>query len=160
MSRMLVPQAAAKSIICDRLAQGDSLADICGTHGMPGYATVRAWRVEDATFDRAVLDAFDARANVEAERIVQIADHAGEVTEVTYDADGRAHASTRIDRNKLRQDAVRIATRQWLLERWSRRTYGTRTTTEVTGEGGGAVRLLIGPTAEAYTRAARRIEES
>lgn len=155
---------AQKAAVVDALAEsGVTLADACRRGNMPSPAKVAQWRRDDPAFDDAVRMVLEARAHAMAEDMLGIADRAGEVTEVVETQDERGNvrfiSSTRLDGDKLAQDRLRIDVRKWLAAKWFSRIYGERATHEHTGAGGGAMRLLIGPTAEAYQAAPKDIEQ-
>lgn len=149
-ARLAVPQA--KAVILQRIADGDYLGDIARTYGMPSVAVIAEWRRTDPDFDRDFATAMEGRALRVVDEILDIAEDAGWVETPLLDADGEPTGRVRrtLDSTKLGQDKLRIDTRKWLASVWHARAFGARSTTELTGEGGGAVRLLIGPTADAY----------
>lgn len=155
---------AQKAAVIDALAEhGMTLADACRRGNMPSPTKVAQWRIADPDFDAAIRMVLEARAHAMAEDMLTIADRAGEVTEHREVQDERGNirfiSSTRLDSDKLAQDRLKIDVRKWLAAKWFSRIYGERATHEHTGEGGGAVRLLIGPTAAAYKPKPKDIEQ-
>ena len=101
--------------ICERLASGEPLAQICRDEGMPHPSTVRDWMSEREDVSRAIArareDGFDAIA-VDA---LQIADYGLNDT-----SDGEVNHDV-IQRSKLR-----VETRLKLLAKWDPKRYGDR----------------------------------
>lgn len=132
---LFTPAIAAR--ISSELAKGIPLTIICAEPGMPADRTVRDWmgkdeafaadiaRAREEGFDRIALDALD------------IADERSRDTIQTEH--GEKPDTEWIARSKLR-----IETRLKLLAKWDPKRYGDKTTTEITGAGGGAVQHSIG----------------
>ena len=105
--------------ICNRLSQGEPLAQICRDEHMPGYRTVSDWKAAhdsfSAEFARAREDGFDSIAM----DCLDIADNLSQDTIVT-DTGERANTEW-ISRSKLR-----VETRLKLLAKWDPKRYGER----------------------------------
>ncbi|MCE7031747.1 hypothetical protein LY625_03795 [Lysobacter sp. GX 14042] len=102
--------------ICERLASGEPLAQICRDDGMPHPSTVRDWMKEREDVSRSIArareDGFDAIA-VDALRIADFGENdTGEGGDVNHDV---------IQRSKLR-----VETRLKLLAKWDPKRYGER----------------------------------
>lgn len=163
MQRPVITVAAQKAAVLDALAEGLLLAEVCQRGNMPRVYTIARWRREDPDFDADMRVVLEARAHEIAEQMLGIAERAGEVVvhDEVIDADGNVRRVSRVvlDANKVQQDRLRLDTRKWLAGKWFARVYGERATHEHTGEGGGAMRLLIGPTADAYKPKPKDIEQ-
>lgn len=110
------------SIICDRLAAGDSLRKICSPDDMPDESTVRKWAAENrAGFYPHYARAREAQMDALAEDILEIADE--------KDID--------VQRSRLRVD-----TRKWLMSKIAPKRFGDRKTHELTGAGGGPIQTV------------------
>lgn len=149
-----LPEPVIKQRVIELLAEGLRLTDVARVGNMPSLGAIMRMRREDAAFDADVKAAMGVRVLAQAEEIVEIADRAGEhvYDEVEHDDHGneRRRRVVTIDSDRLKRDQMRIATRQWMAERVLPRIFGLRTAHEHMGVDGGPVRLLIGPTAEAY----------
>jgi len=91
--------------ICERLAEGESLREICRDPSMPGESTVRAWALDDregfyAQYERARNFALDRMA----EEVIEIADGPGDAA------------------NKR----IRFDARRWYLSKLAPKRYGDR----------------------------------
>jgi transposase-like protein len=93
-------------LICDRIAQGETLRRICRDPGMPDRHTVRDWRRAHPEFDAQYAQARIDQAEVYFDDVIDLADEtAGEPSEVQA--------------AKLRVDS-----RKWVLARMDRGKYG------------------------------------
>lgn len=124
---------ATADAICARLADGESLRAICRDEGMPDKSTVFRWLAAHDTFRDQYAHARELQAEEMFEDLLDIADDG---TRDTYtDSEGRE----RTDTDVIARSKLRVDTRKWMLARMSPKKYGDRVTTELTGEGGGAV---------------------
>jgi hypothetical protein len=118
------------NIICERLAEGESLRTICKDDGLPEARTVHRWLEANEVFRQQYARARELQADFYAEQIVEIADEevitvkrkngaVGDETvgmEVVFDP-------TAVARNRLRVDA-----RKWYASKLQPKKYGDRTT--------------------------------
>lgn len=111
----------AADAICKRLGEGESLASIARTKGMPARTTILNWVSNDVDgFADKYARARDAGLDVVADDVLRIAD------DVSGDS----------QRDRLRVDA-----RKWYLSKIAPKRYGDKVTTELTGPNGGAVQV-------------------
>lgn len=111
--------------ICDRLAEGQTLIEICKDSHIPSRATINSWVANDfngfaGQYTRARIDQFDYWAD---EQLV-IADDASNDWVMRQDGTGN-------EREVFNQEAVaraklRIDTRRWLMERGNMKKYGNK----------------------------------
>lgn len=135
--RELDYSVAVGDIICDRIAAGESMRKICREEDMPGLSTVFRWLSLVPAFLEQYKLAQEVRAETLADELVEIADE-GE-TKVVLGSDGTTavvYDSTAVARNRLRVD-----TRKWVASKLKAKKYGDKTTTELTGADGGAVKF-------------------
>lgn len=109
-------------MVCDQVSGGMSLSEVSKAEGVP-YSVLWKW-LSDGDRMAAYRDALAARADMEAHRMLEIADGSS-VEDVVV--------------GKLRVD-----TRKWLSERWGKGMYGK----EEGGGGGITVVVQRGLTAE------------
>ena len=122
---VLVAEHGAEDVlhmVCDQVSSGLSLSDVSKAEGVP-YSVLWKW-LSDGERMGSYRDALAARADMEAHRMLEIADGAS-VEDVAV--------------GKLRVD-----TRKWLSERWGKGMYGK----EEGGGGGITVVVDRGLTAE------------
>jgi hypothetical protein len=103
--------------ICELVASGLALKEVCLLNGMPGRTTAYKWLNEHAEFANMYARAREERAELVADEVIMIAD-------------------TEADANKAR---VRIDARKWWAAKVAPKKYGERISTEVTGKDGGPI---------------------
>ena len=134
--------------ICERLALGEPLAQICRDEGMPHPSTVRDWMAAREDVSRAIararMDGFDQIA-MEA---LAIADD-GRRDYLPND-DGREV----VDHDHIARSRLRVETRLKLLAKWDPKRYGERQQLEHTGPNGGPVLVADPSTLDDRTLAA------
>jgi len=123
--RPAIYSSALADKICERLAEGESLVQICKDDKMPGRATVMRW-LEDSSpvkveFRDKYARAREAQAEKYAAEIVEIADET--VIEATYlGEEVRLDVSSAaVARNRLRVDA-----RKWIAAKLLPKKYGDK----------------------------------
>lgn len=102
------PETAQR--ICEQLAEGVPLAEICRDEGMPHPSTVRRWAASDEALSRAIAD---AREDGE-ERI-------------TADLRRVAHGDEGYSTGDIQRDKLIIDTDLKLLAKWNPKKYGDKT---------------------------------
>lgn len=111
--------------ICERLAGGETLAEICRDEGMPGRSTVHMWLASTdkqyAAFQAAHRLARQAATYVMADEIIEISDDASNDTMlVGKEGEEREVVNSEfIQRSKLRVD-----TRKWLMMKFNASQFG------------------------------------
>lgn len=83
--------------ICRRVSEGRSLRSVCRDADMPTDETVRQWRLADAEFSAQYARAREARAEVLADEIVEIADTAEDAQLARLRVDARKWAASKLD---------------------------------------------------------------
>lgn len=111
-------------LICERIAAGESLVEICEDERMPSAATVRLWAIDD----REGFSALSARAyglgyETLAEQCLKIADTPVEGIETTLKADGGEEVKRG---DMLGHRKLQIETRMRLLGKWAPKRYGDK----------------------------------
>ena len=136
--------------VCQRIAAGEHLRDICNDPRIPSTWTVRKWMADEGTFSVAYARAREAQMDVFSQEIIEIADDAaklktertgknGEVTDVVTDPGAVQAAKLRID------------TRWRLMATLARTIYGDKV--DVNLSGSVEVSALSDEELEARTRA-------
>jgi hypothetical protein len=126
--------------ICESMADGKSLREICKAKDMPNRRTVLRWIENDEKLAAQYSEAMNARADHYFDEILEIADKVRVGSKRTTKADGGVEITKgdMIERARLQVDA-----RKWVLARMNPKKYGDKFTQELTGEGGGAVVVKI-----------------
>lgn len=108
--------------ICERMARGESVNQICKDNHMPSDATVYCWAKNYKDFGEAFKEAKDNRAHVLVDQILEIADNS--INDYMENIQGITVIShENIQRSKLRVDA-----RKWVASKMLPRVYGDKTT--------------------------------
>jgi hypothetical protein len=87
--------------LCERMAEGETLTNICRDADMPAWTTVHDWKQADESFRQALTRAREQQAEVWAEEIMSISDD----DLPTHEAIGRAR--------------LRMQSRQWLAGKYN-----------------------------------------
>lgn len=125
---------AIVDVICDRLADGESLRAICAAENMPNRSTVFRWLRSYPEFAALYAIAREAQADAYADDVVALADEQiiGEIVTTKDVVVGKGDAATiepvverktadAVDRSRLMVDS-----RKWAAARMSPRKYGNR----------------------------------
>lgn len=128
--------------VCERIAAGESLREICSDAHIPSAGTVRGWVVDDREgFSERYARACEQRAWLWAEELLDIVDDSSNDYVARQRADGSSYDefnSEAVQRSRLRAD-----TRKWLLSRLIPRHFGDKQQHEHTGEGGGPLQISV-----------------
>lgn len=123
--------------ICEHLADGRSLRDICMDADMPARSTVFKWLGQNQTFADQYARAREAQADLMADEILEIADDSTHDTK--YTDSGEQPNAEWISRSRLRVDA-----RKWLASKMAPKKYGDRIEQNHSGEIGLTVHVHRG----------------
>jgi hypothetical protein len=115
--------AAIAQTICERLADGQSLREICRDDDMPGRTTVLRWLNEHEEFRGQYAIAREAQADHMADEILEIADDASNdwMTRKVGEDEVQVLNTEHVNRSRLRVDS-----RKWLLAKIMPKKYGER----------------------------------
>lgn len=126
---LYTPELAER--ICEMMAAGKSLPDICENDGMPHPASIYRWLRSEPEFCELYAQARERQADKYFDEITSIADDSRNDTQV--DEDGNIIVNhDYINRARLRVDA-----RKWVAARLAPKKYGDRQ--EVVGANGTAL---------------------
>lgn len=110
--------------ICERLATGEPLAQICRDEGMPAYRTVKDWIDADPVVSAGIARARDSGEELLAAECLAIADTPCEGEETKYNASG--DLLERKVGDMLGHRKLQIETRLKLLAKWNPKKYGDK----------------------------------
>jgi len=119
-------------LICERIADGESLRSICSDESMPCRSTVFRWLGLDKAFSDQYARAKEEQAELLADELVDIADEPPPLT---------AMGST--DSGAVAAMRLRIDTRKWVASKLKPKKYGDKVQTEVSGPNGGPVESVL-----------------
>lgn len=125
--------------ICHRLGEGEPMAEICRSEGMPAYRTVKDWMDEDSERGRnvaaAIARAREAGFDVIAAQCLKIAEDGSNDYMARLNAEGQ-ETGVMFNAEHVQRSKLRIETRLKLLAKWDPKRYGEKVTQEVTGADG------------------------
>jgi hypothetical protein len=124
------PAVATK--MCEQLANGVPLREICRQEGMPPWQTVYSWMERDASLVEAIARARELGYDAIAEDCLRIAD------DTSNDYMETEHGP-RLNAEHVQRSKLRIETRLKLLAKWSPKKYGERV--QVAGDADNPIKL-------------------
>ena len=107
--------------ICEMLADGLKLAEICQSEDMPAASTIFRWLAAQPEFERNYGMARRAYAHRLENEIIEIADNVAADHPPAAEGNARPACYVGVQRDKLRIDV-----RRWLIRRLAPRRYGKR----------------------------------
>jgi hypothetical protein len=113
---------ALADAICDRIAAGDLITDICDSKGFPTYKTFRKWRAEHEEFSKHITRAREDQMDYYSDRIMRL-------------NDGMNAANWQFTN-------AQIHNIQWLMGKLKAAQYGDKTAL-TNANGDGPVKLII-----------------
>lgn len=117
-------------VICERIAEGESLRAICIEDGLPSKTSVFRWLVSNESFRDQYACAREMQAEGYAEEIVKIADTPVIGTKTVDKPTGiETTTGDMVERSKLQID-----TRKWIASKLLAKKYGDRQQVEHTGK--------------------------
>jgi len=125
------------TVICIRIAEGESLRQILKTEGMPAQSTVYEWLLRHPDFAEQYTRAREEQADTLADEIIHIADEQPEIVVVT-DKTGKV-IEHKLDGAFLQWQKNRIEARKWTAMKLKPKKYGDRVALEGV-EGGAAIK--------------------
>ena len=123
------------TLICDRIAEGQSLRTISSEASMPAVKVVLEWIQGDEELRNQYVRAREQQADYIAAEIIEIADNSGK--DVIVGADG----IKRVDHENINRDRLRVDARKWYAGKLAPKKYGDKVTNEHTGANGGAIKI-------------------
>ena len=123
--------------ICELMANGDSLRDICLLDNMPNRSTVARWLAASTQFRDQYAHACEMRQEELFDQIIDIADTPQIGTKSVSKASGiEISEGDMIEHRRLQVEA-----RKWALGKMAPKKYGDKQTTELTGADGGPIKV-------------------
>lgn len=126
--------------ICERLAEGRSLREICGSDDMPPESTVRQWVVDDREgFSAQYARAREAQADLMAEEILDIADNA---SNDWMERNGDDNEGWQVNGEHIQRSRLRVDSRKWLMSKLKPKKYGDKV--QHSGDPDNPVQIIVG----------------
>ena len=134
------------TVICERIANGESLRKICQDDDMPNKNNVRLWLKKYKEFRAQYARARDEQADFYAEEIIEIADDSSNDTKKITKGDKEIEVVSHenVNRSKLRVDA-----RKWIASKLKPKKYGDRVEHDLGESAVDALGKLMGEIQEA-----------
>jgi len=123
------------NVICDRIAEGESLRAICEDIDMPNIDTIMEWLKVDKELAEQYARARERQADFYVEQIINISDNSGKDTVVTKDG------IEQVNHEAIQRDRLRVDARKWVASKLAPKKYGEKIQQEITGENGGAIQV-------------------
>lgn len=123
------------SVICGRIAEGESLRSICESNDMPGLRTVFDWLADEryASFRTKYARAREVQADALFDEMIDIADDGRNDWMEKKNADGESIGWSE-NGEALRRSDLRIKTRQWMASKLQPKKYGDKLDVEHGGK--------------------------
>mgnify|MGYP003337940185 CR=1 FL=1 len=113
------------TVICIRIAEGESLRQILRTEGMPAQSTVYDWLLRHEEFAEQYTRAREEQADTLADEIIDIADEQPEIVAVVDKKTG-ALIEHKLDGAFLQWQKNRIEARKWTAMKLKPKKYGDK----------------------------------
>lgn len=125
--------------ICERLANGQSLAAMCREPGMPNASSVYLWLIKHKEFSEMYARAREDQADTLADQIIDIADTPQIGIKTKTGKDGvETHEGDMIEHRRLQVDA-----RKWVAAKLKPRKYSEKFLNEHSGPDGSKLVINI-----------------
>ena len=113
--------------ICQRIADGQSVREICRADDMPAMSTVFRWLSDPRyiTFREQYARAVEARAEYHADEILDIADDGTNDWMERFGKDGESLGWS-VNGEAVQRSKLRIDSRKWLLSKLMPKKYGDK----------------------------------
>jgi len=125
------------ALICERIADGESVRTICADDDMPHKATVFRWLDAHEEFRDRYARAKELQLEHIADELLDIADDGANDYVERYTDDGAVTCVANPE--NIQRSRLRVDSRKWLLSKLVPKKYGDRVVNEHTGAGGGPI---------------------
>lgn len=127
-------------IICERIADGESLRSICKDEALPSTVTVFKWLNAFDAFAKQYTRAREAQADALVDEILEIVDDGSNDWMERHDEEG-GNTGWRENGEAIRRSALRVDARKWMAGKLQPKKYSEKHQLALTGADGGAVRI-------------------
>jgi hypothetical protein len=125
------------TFICEQLAEGKSLREICRTEEMPSKSSVMRWLASNTEFRDHYARARELQAEHYLDEIVEIADDGTNDWIIRQNEDGSV--DERADHEHISRSKLRVDARKWLMSKMAPKKYGDKIMQEHSGPDGGPI---------------------
>ncbi len=111
--------------ICERMAEGETLREICRTEGFPTEGAVRSWaRMDRDGFAAKFNEALDLRTERWVDEMLEIADDGTNDWVARQAKDGTIDRA--LDHDHIARSRLRVDTRKWIMSKLKPSLYGEK----------------------------------
>jgi hypothetical protein len=128
--------------ICVRIADGETVRQIAASEHMVAASTIYATLAADKNFADQYARARDAQLLRWEDELLEIADDATNDWMLREGKDGEPGVGVP-NHDHIQRSKVRLDTRKWLMSKRAPKKYGDKLSTEITGEDGGAIQVVV-----------------
>lgn len=118
--------------ICDRIADGESLRDICRESDKPNKGTFFRWLATDKALADQYAKAKEAQAEFMADEIMNIADD-GTNDWLEQNGDETARTAYKYNGEAVARSRLRVDARKWVASKLLPKKYGDKTEVALSG---------------------------
>lgn len=122
------------SLICGRMAEGESLRSICRDPAMPALSSVFLWVSKHPEFSEQYKLAMASRADAMFEEMFDIADDGSNDWMEVNGKDGET--GWKLNGEHVQRSRLRLDTRKWALSKMMPKKYGDNIVDETNGNDG------------------------
>jgi hypothetical protein len=126
--------------ICEQLAEGRTLREVCRGEGMPSESIVRKWALDDKEgFFTQYARAREIGYHAMADETLEIADDGSNDWMERSEKRGGGYE---LNGEHVQRSRLRVDTRKWMLAKALPKIYGERVAHELTGKDGGPIETI------------------
>jgi len=127
--------------ICERIANGETLASIVDDDGSPKNTTIHRWLEEKPDFRAAYERARVIQAELEFDRLKEMADDGRNDWMEARDSKGEI-MGWRVNGEAVQRSRLRVETAKWRVSMMNPARFATVQRQEVSGPGGGPIEIM------------------
>lgn len=127
-----------REAICDAIAEGKTVREICAADDMPAERTIYATLARDEAFVQQYARAKAVQADRMAEELLEISDDASNDWMERNAKEGEESGWT-LNGEHVQRSRLRVDSRKWLMSKMAPKKYGEKI--QHTGDGGGPLQV-------------------
>lgn len=116
--------------ICEAVANGQTVREVCAGEGMPTERTVYRWLAENEPFCQQYARAREAQMDRMADELLEIADDSSNDYMLRKQGDDEIEVA---NQEHIQRSRLRVDTRKWLMSKLAPKKYGERQQVEHSG---------------------------
>jgi hypothetical protein len=142
VGRPRVLTQALKTEICERIAEGETLREICRSEHIPSRSVIHKELLDDQSFADQYARARELQLDMMEDELLEIADDASNDWMERHDKEGNSIGCV-INGEHIQRSRARIDTRKWIMSKRAPKKYGERVTQEIGAQGSTAVAFPV-----------------